>query len=268
MINESLKKHVALVTGASSGIGRAIALQLAEAGADVVCADLQSSAIKTGFEADIETDTVELIKQSGGNACFVKTDVLDPNAVQAAVKIAVDQFGRLDVMVNCAGVWGQQDTICEMSEKDYDFQMGVNAKGVWLCCKYGIEQMMNQEPLTENIRGRIINVSSLAGIKGMINSSAYSQSKASVIGVTRSLAVEWAKSGITVNGIAPGLIQTAMAREGFDDPETRERIISATPVGRHGMPADIARAVLFLAADEAGFITGHTLPVDGGMAAL
>ena len=149
-----------------------------------------------------------------------------------------------------------------------NFEMGVNAKGTWLCCRYGIQQMLDQEPIHELVRGRIVNFASVAGLKGMPNSSMYSQAKTSVIGLTRALAIEYCQSGITVNAIAPGLVQTGMSRKGFDDPELAAHLIAATPTGRHGIPTDVSRAVLFLATDEAGFLTGHTLPVDGGMVAL
>ena len=265
---ESLRDHVALVTGSSSGIGRATALELSAAGAAIVCGDLRPAPRPDGYESEINVETVELIQREGGRACFVEMDVRDSGAVQSAIEVAAREFGRLDILVNCAGVYGSQKSILEATEQDYDFEMGVNAKGTWLCCKYGIQQMLDQEPIHELVRGRIVNFASVAGLNGMPNSSMYSQAKASVIGLTRALAIEYGQSGITVNAIAPGLVQTGMSREGFDNPELAAHLIAATPTGRHGLPTDVSRAVLFLATDEAGFLTGHTLPVDGGMVAL
>ena len=264
--DESLNQHVALVTGASSGLGRAIALRLSGAGAAVVCADLQPGSVPGGYESDLDLTTVELIRKRGGQASFAETDVRNAEAVRKAVSVAVAEYGRLDILVNSAGM-NRLGSIVESTEQDYDLEMDVNAKGTWLCCKFAIEQMLSQEPLSEQSRGRIVNLASLAGLAGMHNASVYSQSKASVIGLTRALAIEYAKEGITVNAIAPGPIQTAMSRVGLDDPEMRPQLEAATPVGRFGVPEEIARAVFFLAADEAGFITGHTLPVDGGWGA-
>lgn len=263
MLDESLTNHVALVTGASSGLGRAIALKLSAAGAAVVCADLQESSVPGGYDADIDTTTVDLIRRNGGDACFTKVDVRHSGEVRAAIAAGVAEFGRLDILVNSAGI-NRLSLIGDASEDDYDLEMDINAKGTWLFCKYGIEQMQRQKRLSEKLQGRIVNIASLAGMIGLPNCSVYSQSKASVIGLTRALAIEYAKSGITVNAIAPGVIQTSMSRKGLDDPEHRQQLEAATPVGFFGIPNDIARAALFLAADEAGFITGHTLPVDGG----
>lgn len=263
MLFESLENHVALVTGASSGLGRATALKLSGAGAAVVCADLQQASVPGGCETDVDTSTVDLIQRNDGKACFVQVDVRESTQVQAAVATAVERFGRLDVLVNSAGV-NRNIPIIDAGEDDYDLEMDINAKDTWLCCKYGIKQMLSQDPLSEISRGRIINFTSLAGLVGMPNNSVYSQSKASVIGLTQALAIEHAKSGITVNAIAPGAIQTAMSRKGLEDPEMRPHLEVATPVGFFGIPNDIARAVLFFATDEARFITGQTLPVDGG----
>lgn len=265
---ETLEGHVALVTGASSGLGRASALRLSAAGAAVVCADLKASAHETGYDADIDVGTVDLIRRNGGDACFVKADVRNAEDVQNAVSTAVKGFGRLDILVNCAGVYQGMKRIVDNTEDHFDFEMDINAKGTWLGCKYSIEQMMKQSPLSESARGRIVNFTSIAGLSGQPFASMYCQSKASVIGLTRALAVEWGKEGITVNAIAPGTIPTAATRVGTEDPETLQRLQQATPVGRFGEHCDVARAVHFLAADEAGFITGHTLSIDGGMAAL
>ena len=261
---ESLENHVALVTGASSGLGRAIALKLSAAGAAIVCADLQPSAVEGGYEQDIDKNTADLINQDGGSACYVKLDVRDASAVQEAVATAVDTFGRLDILVNNAGTVVSKN-ILDMTESDYDLQMDVNAKGTWLCCKYAIAQMIKQQPISDKARGRIINLSSQAGLMGAANVAVYSQSKSSVIGLTRSLAVEWASEQITVNAIAPGPIETSMHRNSLATIEDAEqRLLSLVPANRFGDVEEIARAAYFLATDEAGFITGHTLPVDGG----
>ena len=247
-----LDGKVALVTGASSGNGRAIALRFAEEGAKVTVADIREDPRLGGVP------THERIEADGGEARFVETDVSSVEALRNAVEQTVDAFGGLDVMVNNAGV-ERQLPIGEVSEEDYGWLMDINLKGVYFGCQVAIEAMRAQES-----GGAIVNMSSIGGIRGLENSSLYCTSKGGVTNLTRELAVEQGEHGIRVNALNPGFIETAMTME---DGETAEGILEQTPLGRPGQPEEVAEAALFLASDESSFVTGHNLVMDGGFTA-
>jgi NAD(P)-dependent dehydrogenase (short-subunit alcohol dehydrogenase family) len=247
-----LDGKVAIVTGASSGNGRAIALRFAEEGASVTVADVREDPRLGGVP------THERIEAEGGDARFVETDVSSVEALRDAVDETVDAFGGLDVMVNNAGV-ERQLPIGEVSEEDYGWLMDINLKGVYFGCQVAIEAMRAQEG-----GGSIVNMSSIGGIRGLENSSLYCTSKGGVTNLTRELAVEQGEHGIRVNALNPGFIETAMTME---DGETADGILEQTPLGRPGQPAEVAEAALFLASDESSFVTGHNLVMDGGFTA-
>lgn len=264
----SLSDRVAVVTGAGSGMGRAIALALSENGARVVCSDIRKSANSGGFEADIAIDTDEVIRSRGGQAAYVSCDVTKGEDVRRLADQAVREFGRIDIWVNNAGIFTKLETIIDQSEEDFDLTMAVNTKGAWLGCKYAIAQMMKQTPPPSGVRGRIINIASVAALSGVPQESAYCTSKGAVTSMTRQLAIDFGKQGINVNAIMPGVIKTAMTRAYLDEPDVSARFHDLTPFMRIGEASDVASATVFLASDEASFVTGISLPVDGGLLAI
>ena len=248
-----MQDKVALVTGASSGIGRATALVFAREGAKVVVADLNL----VGGE-----ETVQLVKAAGGEAVFVQTDVSQAASVEALVNTAVETYGRLDCAHNNAGVEGVLSRTAEQTEEDWEPVIRINLKGVWLCMKYEIPRMLQQGG------GAIVNTSSGAGLIGVKRMPAYVASKHGVIGLTKTAALEYAKSGIRVNAVCPGVIQTPMVeRVTGKRPDVLDKMIAAEPVGRSGQPEEIAEAVVWLCSDAASFVTGHAMAVDGGAVA-
>ena len=240
--------RIAVVTGGARGIGRAICETLAMRGADIVIADLQ---------ADLAEQTAREIKSSSGRRTLAITvNVADPASVNAMVEKALAEFGHLDILVNNAGLT-RDKLIVRMDEADWDLVIDVNLKGAFNCCKAIFRSMMKQR------YGRIVNISSVSGQTGQVGQVNYSASKAGLIGLTKALAREFASRNITVNAVAPGFIPTALTIDLA--PEWKESIIKATPLGRMGTPQEIAYAVVFLASDEAAYITGQVLAVDGGM---
>jgi len=257
--------RVAVVTGSSSGHGRAIALRLAAEGAAVVCVDLKPSARPEGFEEDIAVNTDQLIADRGGRAAYVEADVTSARALDAAATLAVERFGRLDTWVNNAGVFLGLASLADEREETFDRTLEVNVKGTWLGCRAALSRMRDQ-PLAGRSRGRIINIGSIAGEIGQADISAYSASKGAVHNLTRALAIELAPLQINVNAIAPGYFPTAMNRAFWDDPASLESVRELHPLPL-GTPDDIAAAAAFLASDDAAFITGTITPVDGGVLA-
>ncbi|KIW99853.1 uncharacterized protein Z518_10781 [Rhinocladiella mackenziei CBS 650.93] len=260
-----LQNRVAIVTGASRGIGRAIALAYARENASVVCADIWDSAPSGG------KSTHQEIQENGGKSMFVKTDVGDSESMKNLVETTVKSFSRLDIMVNNAGIAreaGNPQPIYEMPEEVYDSTMRVNSKGVWLGCKYAGQQMIKQDiPAGSTSRGWIINMASVLGLTGKNGTSAYSSSKGSIIGMSRAAAMDYAPFKIHCNSICPGFTDTAMIEPLTQNDEVRKALDAAHPLKGVGSPEDIARAAVFLASEDASWITGVALPVDGGYVA-
>ena len=256
MTESRLDGRVAVVTGSASGIGREIAIRLAGEGAAVVVSDVRAEP-REGGES---TETV--IAERGGICIRVDADVSRWTDVDRLVSTAVERFGRLDVMVNNAGIAGPASKpLLETTEADWDEIMSVNLRGVFLCCKRAIAEMVEQVP-TGEVRGRVINISSQHGMVGSPGHVAYSASKGGVVNLTRQLAVDYARRGILVNAVAPGKIMTGSPEQA--NPELTEYARSRTPFPRLGRPSDVAGAVVFLASDDALYVSGTNLLVDGG----
>ncbi|MFC7398089.1 SDR family NAD(P)-dependent oxidoreductase [Chelatococcus sp. GCM10030263] len=250
-----LQNRVAIVTGASSGIGRAIALRFAAEGAAVVIADRVESPLEGG-----ET-TLERIRAGGGTAAFLETDISDWNAVDALVAETVRRFGRLDIIVNNAAIYTSTNLL-ETSPEQWSRVIGVNLTGFFYCCKRAAQQFLQQEPVGE-ARGRIVNISSQHGMVACPGDFPYGVSKGGIVQMTRQIAVDHAKDLIICNAIAPGKIITG--KPGIaNDPDALDYSNSRTPWPRLGTPNDVAGAALFLASDMASYVTGVNLMVDGG----
>ncbi len=247
-MNRPLEDRVAIVTGGSRGIGRAIATELARRGAAVVVNYRQDGEAAAAVVAEIES--------AGGRAVGFQADVSELTQAQALVEAAIQTYGRLDILVNNAGTTRDQ-VILMMSEEDWDTVIRVNLKSLYNTCKAAARPMVRQRS------GRIINITSVVGIAGQGGQTNYAAAKAGVIGFTKSLAKELGPRGITVNAVAPGLIPTDLTANLPE--ELRQKAIEQTPLRRLGRAEEIAWAVAFLASDEAAFITGVTLPVDGGL---
>ena len=248
-----LDGKVTLVTGGGSGIGRAAALACATEGAKVVIADI----LTEGSE-----ETVEMIKKSGGQALFFKTDVSRAEEVEALIKNAVGTYGRLDCAFNNAGIGGGASVTHRADEDHWDRLMNINLKGVWLCMKYEIPQMLEQGG------GAIVNTSSVAGLVGMMRTPAYVATKHGVIGLTKTAALEYAAAGIRINAVCPGVIRTPLIdRNVATHPPLAEHYRNMHPMGRLGEPEEIAEAAVWLLSDAASFVTGHAMAVDGGLVA-
>jgi len=250
-----LKDKVAIVTGASSGIGRAIARRYAAEGAAVVIADILESPVEGG------PSTVDLITGSGGSALYLPTDISDWCAVDALVAAAVGRFGRLDIMVNNAATYTSTNLI-ETTPEQWSKVMAVNVTGFFYCSKRAVMQMLTQPPV-DDVRGRIINISSQHGMVACPGDFPYSVSKGAIVQMTRQIAVDHAKDGIVCNAIAPGKIITG--KPGIaNDPNALDYSRRRTPWPRLGTPDDVAGAAVFLASGMASYITGVNLMVDGG----
>ncbi|WP_458413932.1 3-oxoacyl-[acyl-carrier-protein] reductase [Schinkia sp. CFF1] len=243
-----LSGKAVLVTGASRGIGREIALQLAASGAKV-------AVNYSGSEAKAK-EVVDEIKANGGEAFAIQADVSNAESVEAMVKEVINQFGALDVLVNNAGIT-RDNLLMRMKEEEWDAVINTNLKGVFICTKAVTRQMMKQR------KGRIINIASIVGVCGNPGQANYVAAKAGVIGLTKTTAKELSSRNITVNAVAPGFITTDMTDELPED--VKNEMLKQIPLARFGNPADIANVVRFLASDESSYITGQTIHVDGGM---
>ncbi len=246
---------VALITGGGSGIGRATAIVFGREGAKVAIADYN----RAGGE-----ETVRMIKAAGGEASFIEANVAVAKQVEAMVARTVETYGRLDCAFNNAGIEGEMSggNIAECSEENWGRIIAINLTGVFLCMKYEIPQMLKHGG------GSIVNTASAAGLIGLPGGTAYVASKHGVAGLTKSAALEYAKSGIRINAVCPGFIRTAMTERVMDGGSISEdAMIAAEPLGRIGKPEEIASVVLFLCSDDASFVTGLPMPVDGGYVA-
>lgn len=246
-----LENKVAVITGGSSGLGQATALLFAKAGAKVVIAN-------RGVEGGEET--VNRIKKTGGEAIFVKTDVSKAAEVEALVTRTVETYGRLDCAFNNAGTEGTMALTADQTEENFERTIGVNLKGVWLCMKYELQQMLKQGS------GAIVNMSSVNGLGGAPNASLYSASKHGVLGLTKSAAMEYAQAGIRINAMCAGTFRTPMLERVSSGSleEAQAKLQSVISMGRLGQPEELAEAVLWLCSDAASYVTGHSMGVDGG----
>jgi NAD(P)-dependent dehydrogenase (short-subunit alcohol dehydrogenase family) len=244
-------QKVSIITGGSSGIGRATAVALAKEGVKVTVAARRA---KEGEE------TVRLVKEAGSEGIFMKTDVANEDDVRSMVDKTVKTYGRLDYAFNNAGIEETMTSLVDQTSDIFDQIMNVNVKGVWLCMKYEIPQIIRTEG------GAIVNMSSVAGVMGFPQMPIYVASKHAVLGLTKSAALEYAKSGIRINAIAPGGVETEMLKRavGYNN-QFLETLKSMHPIGRIGDPEEIANAVVWLLSDKASFVLGHTLLLDGGV---
>ena len=243
-----LQDRVAVVTGASRGIGRAIALELASRGATVV--------VNYKNSADAANELVEQIKSSGGEATAVQANVGDEEQAQELIKAATDTYKKIDILVNNAGIT-RDNVIMMMKPEDFDVVVNNNLRSAWLCSKAAVRAMMRKR------YGRIINITSVSGIAGNGGQTNYSASKAGMIGLTKALAREVASRSITVNAVAPGYISTDLTADLPED--IMQKVHDSIPLARLGEVEDVSKAVAFLASDDASYITGQVLVVDGGM---
>ncbi|MCI0527439.1 MAG: 3-oxoacyl-[acyl-carrier-protein] reductase [Nitrospira sp.] len=242
-----LKGKVSFITGAAQGIGKAIAQFLAEAGADVVVADLDISKAQ---------ETAKEISEQGAKTLALKINVASLPEVQEAVDSVMTQWGRLDILVNNAGIT-RDGLLLRMKEEDWNLVMDVNLKGTFNCTKAVLPLM------TKKRNGKIVNIASIVGVMGNAGQANYAASKAAVIGFTKAVAREYASRGINVNAVAPGFIETAMTQALSQ--EVRDNLYKQIPLGRLGTPQDVAHAVRFLVSEEAAYITGQVIHVNGGM---
>ena len=254
MTGITFKEKSVLVTGAASGIGRAAALAFAKAGARLTIADIDVA----GAEASLA-----MIHAAGGTARFVKTDIANAAEVEALIAGIVVAYGRLDCAFNNAGIEIEHLPLADSDEAIFDKIMHVNVKGVWLCMKYEIRQMLKQSG------GVIVNTASVAGLVGAPLQPIYAASKHAVVGLTKTAAAEYGRAGIRVNSVCPGVIRTPMLEQALAREPRREKTIkSLHPIGRIGEAEEIANAALWLCSDLSSFVTGHQLAVDGGLTAI
>jgi NAD(P)-dependent dehydrogenase (short-subunit alcohol dehydrogenase family) len=244
----SLSGKIAVVTGAARGIGKAIALRFRQEGAKLALVDTL---------ADTLEKTIEYIRDDGGEAIGFQADVTKRTEIDKFVSQTILKFAKIDILVNNAGIGGSKGCL-DTTEKDWDRMVNINLKSVFLVCQRVIPEMIKKGG------GKIINIASMYGVLGSPHAPAYCASKAGIINLSRQLAVDFSGQNILVNSISPGLIATEMTQQKLKESKEAQRFINEIPVGRHGAPADIAGAALFLAGADSDFITGHNLVVDGG----
>ena len=250
MTGIDLSGKVALVTGASRGIGAVVAARLAEAGARV--------GVNYNASSDAASVVVDSIKKAGGEAFLVGGDVSQEDKAEAVIKNLVEHFGGIDILINNAGI-NKDQLLIRMKPEDFDSVMNVNLRGAFLCTRYAMTHLIRQRS------GRVINMSSVVGLSGNPGQANYAAAKAGLVGLTKAVAREVASRNVTVNALAPGYITTAMVDELSE--ETQAKILERIPMGRFGTPEDVAEAVVFLCSDGASYITGQVLTIDGGMIA-
>jgi len=243
-----LKDKTTIITGSRRGIGKGIAVRFAQEGANVVVSDINLEECE---------QVAKEIQDAGGKAIAVKCDVTNVDEIQGMVNKTNEAFGRVDILVNNAGIFIQKP-INEMTQDEWDKLMAINLRSVFLCTKAVLPGMI------ESKYGKIINIASIAGQVGYAYSSAYCASKGGIINLTREMAVELAQHKINVNAIGPGAIETAMTKDLLENEEMKKAVLAGIPLKRIGTPEDIANAALYLASDEADYVTGHCLFVDGG----
>src|SRR5215470_5757255 len=242
---------IALITGGTSGIGRDTAILFAQEGAKVVV---------TGRREAEGDRTISLVRAAGGEGIFIRGDVSKAADVQSFVSKTVEKFGRLDVAFNNAGVEGAWLPLVEQTEENWDYVHNINLKGLWLSLKYEVQQMLKQGG-----GGVIVNMSSVAGVKGYPAAGVYVASKHGVLGLTKSAALECAGAGIRVNAVCPAVIETPMADRAFTDPQFAKAVLAQHPLGRFGKPVEVAEAVLWLCSNKSSFTTGQFIATDGGL---
>ncbi len=248
-----LNSRVTLITGGGSGIGRASALAFERAGATVVVAD---------YNAESGERTVRMLKDAGGEAMFYPADVSNPEDIEALVNKIVETYGRLDCAFNNAGIEGDFAALSKCTIENWQRIISINLNGVFYCMKYEIAQMLRQGG------GSIVNTSSVAGLVGAARAGAYSAAKHGVVGLTKTAALEYARKNIRVNAVCPGFVRTPMADRLIDRGTLGEKsMIASEPINRMGRPEEIAEAVVWLCSDAASFVTGVSMPVDGGLVA-
>ncbi|NLR63314.1 SDR family oxidoreductase [Chitinophaga varians] len=249
-MNTIFNNKVAIVTGGSFGIGRATAIAFARQGASVVIADCVE---------DLNRETLQQIEADGGKATFIKCDVSKASDIEAMIDKTISMYGRLDFAFNNAGIEGVAATTQQCTQENWERTLAVNLTGVWLCMKHELSHMLQQGS------GAIVNCASVAGLVGFPSLPAYVASKHGVIGLTKTAALEYAKWGIRVNAVCPGVIKTPMIdRFTGNNKQAEQQFVDMEPVGRMGEPAEVAAAVIWLCSDAASFVTGVALPVDGG----
>ncbi len=250
---QNFVNQVAFITGAGAGIGRATALAFTKAGARVVVSDVNETA---------GNETVQLIREAGGDATFITCNVADPAQVETAVQQTVATYGRLDIGINNAGIGGKFARFADQTMDDWNQMIAVNLSGVFYCMQAEIRQMLVQGG------GKIVNLSSIAGVRGMPMDGPYSAAKHGVIGLTKTAALEYVKKNIRVNAVCPVYTHSAMVQDLVNTaPEMEERMRRIIPIGRFGEPEEIAQAILWLCADDNAFCTGQAIQMDGGLTA-
>jgi NAD(P)-dependent dehydrogenase (short-subunit alcohol dehydrogenase family) len=250
-----LNEKVALITGVASGMGRQAALTFSREGARVVGCDVN----ETGG-----AETAEMVRRAGGEMSFLRADVSVETDVAAVVRRGVERYGKLDILYNNAGIGPPADGLAtELSLDVFEQVMRVNVTGTFLCSKHAIPHLVRAGG------GSVINVASIAGLVGgeVLPATAYGTSKAAVIGLTKRLAVQFARQKVRVNAVCPGPIETPILDPYFEDPEVRQRFFQRTPIGRIGLPDDVVNLCLYLASDESSFVTGSVIVIDGGTTA-